>query len=483
MMSKTGNFLCWFLSIIVALCILNFPVTVRGQEKNPLEGMNELSAIVYTQVSWDKHDEFGGNLEETGSMQALIFGSLALDQNRKGVLLFFPGSEGMQGGVNYQNITTDKKTGELYIKEEGSGSIQVLSPRFLTNPQTEGHLELMAFGGPGGRAHALQLAGQVDPASMMKAMTSQENMDHYTFSVATPIKTGVTDKDGNSEAGLRGIQFALIAEALKGRAISNSLSWTAQEIEYSIQHQNFMGTMYGPPEAKNRDVNYTVRWNIGEIKIPCDIIKSKIIDAKINKKLYSSDTIKDYYKKKFGEEGYKEYNNGIEKIARHVYAEKCQTAEEAEEFIENLTEDDIKWMENNPPPPPPGGGSPPEVVDKAKLDALINLNNPCDIKEMTLYANRGKNKDIMIEFEKNKDNVWIGEQKIGYLKVEFEYLQEFGPEAGEALFNSIVEHEMTHKEQYAKDCFPKTIDKLSKYEMEAYDAEIKCLEDFYDNHC
>ena len=66
-----------------------------------------------------------------------------------------------------------------------------------------------------------------------------------------------------------------------------------------------MGTVYGPPEEKTGDVNYTVRWNIGEIKIPCDIIKSKIIDAKINKKLYSSDTIKDYYKKKFGEEGYK----------------------------------------------------------------------------------------------------------------------------------------------------------------------------------
>ena len=455
----------------------------RSGEEFPREDLNELSAIVYTKISWDKHDEFDGNLEETGSMSALIFGTLALDENRKGVLIFFPGSEGMHGGVNYHNVTTDKKTGELYMKEEGSGSVQVLSPRTITNPQTQGHLELMAFSGPGGRAHALQLAGQVDPASIMKAMMSEENMDHYTFSVATPIKTDVTDKDANSKAGLKGIQFALIAEALKNGAISNAISWKAEKIEHSIQHQNFMGTVYGPPEEKAGDVNYTVRWNIGEVKIPCDIIKSKIIDAKINKKLFSSDTIKDYYKNKFGEEGYKEYNNGIEKIAQHAYAEECQTAEEAEEFIENLTEDDIKWMENNPPPPAPGGEPPPEVVDKAKLDALYNTDDPCDIKEMTLYGNRGDNKEIMIKFEKNKDNVWVGKQEVGYLNVEFEYLQEFGPEAGEALFNSIVEHEMTHKEQYAKDCFPKTIDKLSEYETEAYDAEINCLEEFYDKNC
>ena len=89
----------------------------------------------------------------------------------------------------------------------------------------------------------------------------------------------------------------------------------------------------------------------------------------------------------------------------------------------------------------------------------------------------------MIKFEKNKDNVWVGKQEVGYLNVEFDYLQEYGPEAGEALFNSIVEHEMAYKEQYEKDCFPKTIDKLGQYETEAYDAEINCLEEFYDKNC
>ncbi len=481
-MSNNKNIFCWFLFIMIALCILNFPFTVRGQEKNSLEDLNEVSATIYTKVSWDKHDEFDGNLEETGSMSALIFGTLTLDKNQKGVLLFFPGSEGMQGGVHYQNIVTDKKTGEFYSREEGSGSVQVLSPRALMDPQVQGHLELMTFTGPGGRAHALQLAGQVDPASIMEAMMSEENMDHYMFSVATPIQTDVTDKDGNFTEGLRGIQFALIAEVLEDGVMSNFISWTAQKIEYSIQHQNFMGTVYGPPEEKTGSVNYTVTWNLGKVKIPCEIIKSKIIDAKINQKLYSNKTIKDYYKKKIGEEGYKEYKNNIEKIAKHIYVKNCQTAEEAEQFIDNLTEEDIKWMENNPPPTPPGE-DPPDVKAKAYLDASVNEDNPCDIEEMTLYGKRGDNKEVMIDFEKNKDNVWVGRKGVGYLNVQFDYLQEYGPEAGEAMFNSIVEHEMTHKEQYEKNCFPKTIDKVSQYEIEAYDVEIDCLEKFYNKNC
>jgi len=262
-MSKTRNFLWRSLVIIGALCILNLPLTVRGQEGSSVKDLSELKATVNIQVSWSKHDEFDGNLEETGSMSTSITGTLALDKQQKGVFLFFPGSKGMRAEVNYQNETTDKKTGELYMKEEGSGSVQVLSPRFVTDPQTQGHFEFMAFTGPGGIAHALSLSGQVDIASLTEAMTSQENMDHYNFSVTTPIQTIVTDKDGNSKDGLRGKSFVLVAEALKDGAISNSLSWTAKKINCYIVHQNFMGTVYEPP--KSGDVKYTVSWTFGEV--------------------------------------------------------------------------------------------------------------------------------------------------------------------------------------------------------------------------
>ncbi len=276
-MSKNRNFLCWFLVIIGAICILNLPFTVRGQEGSSIEDLSELTATVNIQVSWSKHDEqHNSNLEETGSMSTSVTGTLILDKQQKGVFLFFPGSKGMQAKVKYQNLTTDKETGELYLKEEGSGSVQVLSPRSITDPQTQGHFEFMALTGPGGRALALQLSGQVDIDSLRKAMTSQENMDHYTFSVATPIQTVVTDKDGNSEEGLRGIHFALVAEALKGGAISNSLSWTAGEIKYSIGHQNFMGTVYDPP--KSGDVNYTVSWTFGEV--PPDVEIQREVNGK-----------------------------------------------------------------------------------------------------------------------------------------------------------------------------------------------------------
>ena len=214
-MSKTRNFLWRSLVIIGALCILTLPFTVRGQEGSPIEDLSELKATVNIKVSWSEHDEQNGNLEESGSMSTSVTGTLILDKKQKGMFLFFPGSKGMRAEVKYQNSTTDKETGELYLKEDGSGSVQVLSPQFITDPQTQGHFEFMAFTGPAGRALALQLSGQVDIDSLTKAMTSQENMDHYTFSVATPIQTVVTDKDGNSEEGLRGIQFGLVAEALK----------------------------------------------------------------------------------------------------------------------------------------------------------------------------------------------------------------------------------------------------------------------------
>lgn len=262
-MSKTKIFLWRSLVIIGALCILNLPFTVRAQEGSSVEDLNELTATVNIQVSWSKHDEYHGNLEETGSMSTSVTGTLTLDKQRKGVFLFFPGSKGMHAKMKYQNVSRDKETGELYQKEEGSGSVQVISPRSVTDPQTQGHFEFTAFTGPGAQIHAQQLSGQVDIDRLKEAMTSQENMDHYTFSVATPIKTVVTDKDGNSEKGLRGIHFALVAEALKGGAISNSLSWTAEKIKYSIGHQNFMGTVYDPP--KSGDVKYTVSWTFGEV--------------------------------------------------------------------------------------------------------------------------------------------------------------------------------------------------------------------------
>ena len=98
-MSKTRNCLCRYLFIIVALCILNLPFMVRAQEESSLEDLSELTATVHAYVSWSKHDEFGGNLEETGSMSAFITGTLTLDQNRKGVFLFFPESQGLQSAI------------------------------------------------------------------------------------------------------------------------------------------------------------------------------------------------------------------------------------------------------------------------------------------------------------------------------------------------------------------------------------------------
>ena len=72
-------------------------------------------------------------------------------ENRSGVVLFYPGEKGLNARVNYQNITTDKKTGEQYVTENGSGNIQILSPQMVTDAQKQGHMEWMGFSAPAGQ--------------------------------------------------------------------------------------------------------------------------------------------------------------------------------------------------------------------------------------------------------------------------------------------------------------------------------------------
>jgi len=260
-MGKKRAFLYWSLFVPGAFLIPGHAVSAGNPEGQSLEEKSEIKATVNIEVSWNKHDEYHGNLEETGCLSVSVNGTLV--KHRKGLLAFFPGGDGMRAHMEYQNVKTDKKTGEFHSREEGSGSVPVLSPQALSDPQTQGHFEFLAFTGPGARAHALQLIGQLDPDSLMEVVTSQQNMDHYTFSVAAPIQTFVTFKDGNTTSGLRGIQFALVAEALSSGVLSNSVSWSAQQIKHNLKHQSFMGSLYDPPQSG--DVNYTVSWSFGEV--------------------------------------------------------------------------------------------------------------------------------------------------------------------------------------------------------------------------
>ena len=262
-MSRSKLFYRRFVILVGALIVLSQASAVSGQEGSSIGDRSEVQATVSVRVSWNKHDEFGGNLEDSGFMSSSVSGVLVKSQDRSGVFLFVPESAGMHGTVKYHNVRSDKKTGKIYMKEEGSGNVQVLSPQSLGDPQSQGHLELMAMTGPGGIAHALQLGGEVDPFTVMQMMKSGEKKDHYSFSVTTPIKTIITDEEGKSKDGLRGIHFALIAGALNEGTINSSVKWTSDKVKHLIGYQNFMGTKYDPPQSG--DVEYAVSWTFGEI--------------------------------------------------------------------------------------------------------------------------------------------------------------------------------------------------------------------------
>jgi len=252
-----------FMVIVFYGILFLFPFSAVAQEGSYFEEQDELEANVNIEISWNKHDEQeNSNLEETGSLSALVSGNLVLMENRSGVVLFYPGEKGLNARVNYQNITTDKKTGEQYVTENGSGNIRILSPQSITDPQREGHLEWMGFSGPAGIAHALQLSGQADVTSLMQAMTSKQKMDHYSFSFTAPIPAVITDKEGNSNEGSVVIHFSLIAGELKSGSNIGSVSWTSEEREYGFLYQNFMGTKYDPPQSG--DVRYRASWSFGE---------------------------------------------------------------------------------------------------------------------------------------------------------------------------------------------------------------------------
>jgi len=460
-MCKNRNFLYRFLVIVGALFILTLPFTVRGQEGSPVEDLSELTATVNIQVSWSKHDEqHNSNLEESGSMSTLITGTLILDKQQKGVFLFFPGSKGMTAVVKYQNSTTDKKTGELYLKEDGSGSVQVLSPRSLTDPQTQGHFEFMTLTGPGGRALALQLSGQVDIDSLTKAMTSQENMDHYTFSVATPIQTIVTDKDGNSEKGLRGIHFALVAEALKGGAISNSVSWTAEKIKYSIGHQNFMGTVYDPPKEKEGDVNYTVSWTFGEIaeslitatadedkEKDCEKLQKRIDFIKIIRKTYADQSLRNNIKRAGGT--HEDYQAEVEKRVMEETHSGDGAPGKAETLMETVPSYNDPECTN---------------INKIEIRGTVEGTN----KTLISYDAKGNQVDDTEDF-------W---------KLQQDWEEFYGEEAGQCLFKAAVRHEECHVKQFVKQGKIKSIDDRAERELEAFRIEQDNLEqDLVDMDC
>ncbi len=262
-MSSFKPFYRRFSILVGAFIIFSQNSPVSGQEGGAIGDRSEVQATVSVKVSWNKHDEHGGNLEDKGSMSSSVSGVLVKSQDRSGVFLFVPESAGMHATVKYHNVRTYKKTGKIYLMEDGSGNVEVLSPQSLGDPQSQGHLELMAMTGPGGIAHALQLGGEVDPFTVMEMMKSGENKDHYSFSVTTPIKTIITDEEGKSKEGLRGIHFALIAGALNDGTINSSAKWTSDKVKPLIGYQSFMGTKYEPP--KSGDVEYAVNWTFGEI--------------------------------------------------------------------------------------------------------------------------------------------------------------------------------------------------------------------------
>jgi hypothetical protein len=463
-MSKNIKYFYRSLVIIGVLCILAFPVTVRSQEGSSLEDLSELKTTVNIRVSWNQHDEYDGNLEETGSMSTSVTGTLIPDKQQKGVFLFFPGSDGMHAEVKYQNVTTDKETGELYLNEEGSSSVQVLSPRSLKDPQTQGHFEFMAYTGPAGRALALQLAGEVDPASMMKIMTSQENMDYFNFSVATPIQTVVTDKDGKSKKGLRGIHFALIAEKFEDGKISNSISWKAKKLQYSIEHQSFMATLYEPPKEEEGDVDYSVTWTFGDIaespitenvdedenkEKDCEKLQKRIDFIKIILKTYADQSLRDDFKK--AGKTHKDYQAEVEK----------RVMEEAHS----------------------GNGDPGEAKVLMETVPLYNEPECTSINKIEIRGTVEGTSKTLISYDEKGNQVDDTED---FWKLQQEWEEFYGEEAGQCLFKAAVRHEECHVKQFVEKGKIESydVDDRAERELEAFRIEKNNLEqDLVDLDC
>jgi hypothetical protein len=215
-----------------------------------------------------------------------------------------------------------------------------------------------------------------------------------------------------------------------------------------------------PPEGGKKNVTYTVSWMVGETaespitatadedkEKNCEELQKRIDFIKIVRKTYADQSLRDSIKEAGGT--HKDYQKAVEKrVMKETHSGNGAPGKA------NILMETVPFYDS------------PECTNIVKIEIRGIVEGTT--KTLILYDAEGNQVDDTEDF-------W---------KLQQDWEEFYGEEAGQCLFKAAVRHEECHVKQFVKQGKIKSIDDRAERELEAFRIEQKNLEkDFTDMDC
>ncbi len=352
--------------------------------------------------------------------------------------------------------------------------------------------------------------------------------DYYEFYAGGPgrnkrifgrKKTGKEECEySDAEKPLCGCQIGIQMKLPTSGMMQGTRTWAADDqglcppslgIHVSDVGKNLNKTPLRPPAGGNRNVTYTVSWMIKPAqadgtefepdeekqKKRCDPLQQKILQLKVIRKLYENPNIR-----KYADENYPDRNSPYDRLSErmghyqdaieNLFLDIMQDTQPSDwnnfdataRMIDTITDDQISDAYRSIDRGSGGGTSTCMAAGCGWL-----TSDPCQIRDLGISMNiHGVRNVKIVDFTgesgtRSFDAVTV--ERTGYFEAaRASYMADHFDcqEVGKALFEAALAHEMTHCRQYVENCFPKSIDDMARYEMEAYDVEMNKLKQYLD---
>ena len=348
-------------------------------------------------------------------------------------------------------------------------------------------------------------------ASMQGAMRVP---DYYEFYVGGPgrkktihgrTKTpGTVDCEFNaSEKSLRGFQVGIQMEIPESGFLRGTKTWSADDqglrppslgIHVSDIAQIVKAKPLKPPEGGNENVTYTVSWEISptvadapgseepeseqNTSKPCVFIQNRLKAAECIKAIYQNEKVKSYCKYKYKEPNWSAYQQTVENIYKLMLDDPAVRSLDQNglaSWIDGLDTYDV--ADGSGLFPDPSNEFSCAIEQKSQggsVSARMEINPKSQTIDTVL---NGKSVTIL----KYTDGAWGKPTPTEHYWEAYQaWIKVYGEKAATALFQSSLEHEMKHAEQFRTNKDPFNIDKGSWMETGAYQKEIDVLKEFLD---
>lgn len=330
--------------------------------------------------------------------------------------------------------------------------------------------------------------------------------DYYEFYVGGPGRKKIIPgrkKDEKEEAcvylptkkPLPGFQMGLQVKLPQSGVMKGSRTWSADDqgmnppplgiAIYDIVSLRGNSPLK-PPEGGNKNVTYTVSWDIQKAEEyipvtvstedeekPCEVLEKRIRKVQLRKKLFQNKKVKRYCKEQYGESDYVSYNETVEKIAEYISDQEFETYEDAADFVADLDSNEISAIDSRPASEP-----------TTTMETEVVYDDDKHVDEVLITDTLNGQDVPIMEFPSGD---FGSARKTGYYdEVRNAYEQDFFESGtGRNMFQSEMAREMSLSEQYlGKDGPPESIDEFSDWKETAIKEELdRLIEAFKESGC